>query len=512
MNVCHLYNNVTSSHHVQKILDAFEHGESIDINDIDSLSSYDVYIIELENPNNEISKKLIDLFKDSKSSLIYFIVSQNYNLILFQLSYKLKTKDIITNGQDTDKVIQNIISDLETLNTTTNIPEISEKKEIISRVKFLDLIKQELNYRDNNKVCLSAITVSFQNLNELLIDLTMLELEEQINNIIDYMYTLFEDEISFVQLDKDFYVILFRDLEFEEAKELSEEFHNAVLDNMSHDEYKFFIDIFVLGLDSLGLSEIISTLNNIKLKNLSYKQTQSDYIEHTSKNQNIISEEDVINDAFTNKAQVKLLNIYNGLVISTPSKIIKQTDDSIYVAFEQLQGVVMNIEQETILQSSTFLQDILATIKVINLKKKIAVLENFRFLSTNANSRKYARVTTSSNIAIAIHIDQTSVSGQILDLSIKSVAIKTKLTQRVSDMKGRNIKLTFNIPNYRFDDGYVQLQIDAKVIAVIDNNDESCKVVCDIDENQDGESIIKEYVYDRQKELIIEVKKMSNLI
>jgi hypothetical protein len=78
-------------------------------------------------------------------------------------------------------------------------------------------------------------------------------------------------------------------------------------------------------------------------------------------------------------------------------------------------------------------------------------------------------------------------------------------------MKGRDVKLTFNIPNYRFDNGYVQLHVEAKVVVILNNKDDSCKVVFDLVEGTEGESIIKEYVYDRQKELIIEVKKMSKL-
>lgn len=450
------------------------------------------------------------LFKDKDKALIYFIISQKHNLILFQLTYILNTKDIITNGQNTDRIIKKMRIDLE---SAKPLPEIStcSDESIVSRINFLDLLKDELAFKDTHNSQLSAITISFQNMKELQKDLTMLELEEHTNKTLKFMNTIFEDEIIFVQLNFDFYMIIFRDLDFEETNDLAQDFYNAVLDNMINDEYKFFIDIFTINLHDLGLSEVLSTLNNIKLRNLSHQQSCSNYLEHTSKAQNIISEEDVLNDAFVNKTSIKLLNIYNGLVISTPSKIIKQTKDSIHVTFEQLQGVVMNIEKETILQSTTFLQDVLASIKVINLSKKIAVLDNFRFLKTNANSRMYARVTIANTIPIVIHIDQSTVNGVILDISIKSIAIKTKYTQRVKDMKARDIKLTFNMPNYRFDNGYVQLHVDAKVIVILDNKDDTCKVVCDIDEGSEGESIIKEYVYDRQKELIIEVKKMSLL-
>jgi hypothetical protein len=72
--------------------------------------------------------------------------------------------------------------------------------------------------------------------------------------------------------------------------------------------------------------------------------------------------------------------------------------------------------------------------------------------------------------------------------------------------------MTFNIPNYRFDEGYTQLKLNAKVIVVLPLDSEgSSKIVCDFEDGSNDESIIKEYVYDRQKELIIEIKKMSKL-
>jgi len=507
LSLCHLYNKQTSSLHVEKLKSSFD-GVSLDLEDINKLKDYDVYIIELEQTDKELSSKLKTLFQDKNNSLIYFIVSSNYNLMLFQLTYFLKTKDIITKGQNTNNVIKRIATDLKEEKIVVPLITTTSSEIISSRVSFIDLLKQRLAINSQ----LTAITISIQNLSKITKDLNLLELEEYLYELLIFMESLFEERLIFSQLERDFYVVLLENTSFDDTKDMANEFHNLILEEMAHKEFKFLIDIFVVDLTTLSLEESINTFNSIKTKELNYSQMHSDTLQYTSKTQSVISENSVLDDAFNNKTEFKLLNIYNGLVISTPSKILKRTKEGIYISFEQLQGVVMGIEKETILQSSIFLQDILASIKVINHKKKIAVLEKFKFLSTNANARKFARVTTSRVIPISLNIGSSIINGQIIDLSIKSIAIKSRYSKKVESFKGEDVSIVFNIPNYRFDDGYTQLNISAKVMVVLPlDNEGNCKIVCDFNKASSDESIIKEYVYDRQKELIIEIKKMSKL-
>jgi hypothetical protein len=526
LSLCHIYFEETVSHHIEHLKSAFD-GVSLDLNDIDELSDYDVYIVELDFATKEVSLKLRALFKEKQNPLIYFIVTQKHNLMLFQLTYFLQTKDIITQGQKTQKIIEKIASELENREQKDKELEVQEDIELVdevelvedvvpplesitSRITFMDVLKETLAH--NKQTALSAITINIHNIHKIQKDIGLVALEEYLDDTVIFMESLFEDRLIFSQLDREFYIVLLSDEEFEDIKNMANEFHNLVLDNMAHKEFKFVIDVFTSDFTGKSFADVVSLLNNIKNKDFDYTQMHSDTLEYTSQTQGVITEKSVLIDAYNTKAEIKLLNIYNGLVVSTPSNIVKMTDDNIYIKFEQLQGVVMKMEKETILQSNTFMQDILAKIKAIDSKKKIAVLEGFKFLQTNANSRKYARVTTSSKIPINIRYENFSINGNILDLSIKSIAIKTKCSKKIDSIKNEDVRLTFNIPNYRFDEGYTQLRLMAKVIVVLPyDNDGNCKVVCDFEDGSDDESIIKEYVYDRQKELIVEIKKMSKL-
>jgi hypothetical protein len=92
-------------------MDAFEDSVSYDINTKNELPDYDIYLIELYDAKKETSIKLRTLFKNKLDNLIYFIIPQDYSLLLFQLTFLLETKAIITQNQDTTKVISKIKND-----------------------------------------------------------------------------------------------------------------------------------------------------------------------------------------------------------------------------------------------------------------------------------------------------------------------------------------------------------------------------------------------------------------
>lgn len=606
MSLCHLYFKDSVSHHTQRILDSFENSTSIDLDELDKLDDFDVYIIELKETNQEISSKLRSLFKQKLNSLIYFIIPKKHNLMFFQLTYILGTKHLITQNIDTQKVIKKISEDIKTYEKETlklliakatiqtqsfmiyknmQIEQVSDKlledfecntfeifKEkfldkidveillekdtitknaipinatsskhysmssisithntkviflrvasqednelnfISSRVTFIELLKERViqqNIVDNE---LSAITLNIQNIKRLQKELNIIDLEDMLMDLLEFIESILEKKVIFAQIEINFYVILFEDISYKEINNRANNFNTKIINHISTQKYKPLIDIYTFNLSTLEFSEIISTFNNIKNKDLTQEESSSINIKHVTNTQNIMTEKNLLDDAFKYSTKIKVLNIFHGLVINTPSKILKITKDTIYISFESLQGVVINIEKRTVLQSPIFLQDIEATVKKIDLTRKIAVLENFKFLKTNANSRKYSRVTTSSKTPITLLVNGASINGYILDLSIKSIAITVKYTQSLDAIKTGNISLSFNIQNPKSDDGFSRLNINAKVIVVtmkdIQNN---CKIVCDIDEDYMNDSILMQYIYERQKELIIELKKTAQL-
>ena len=147
-----------------------------------------------------------------------------------------------------------------------------------------------------------------------------------------------------------------------------------------------------------------------------YKKKDIDWSHYVTEFNDTMDERDIIYNlfetVFTSKSDLKLLNFYKGLALNTQAKIIKINNYDLYVRFESLQGLVMKSEGETILQSSRFTKDIRATVKHINMEKKIVILTNFHLLKTSSISRKYSRVTTSSK-TLVVQIGRASCRERV---------------------------------------------------------------------------------------------------
>ena len=608
MNLCHLYFKKTSSKHIEKMMDSFEDAISIDMELIDTIDDYDVYIVELHDADKNMSAILKQIFKEKSNPFIYFIIPKKYNLLLFQLAFIVGTKSIITENQDTDKVIKKIeiekkafdeeiyaklagkasikvqsfmilengyliyvskellklfeCDDIDMFEDVisrmnikallkndiivkksitkslkkqnyifkstsvtnsdkiisieiddTNKNDIDEKElYVASRATFVKTLKDKLDKRELADNQLSVITLNIQNMKKLQEELTVVDLELFFDKLLPFISTILKSNILFTQIDVDYYVMLFEGTDFEEISDITDNFHVRVVKYIEAQKYKAVVDIFAFDLSPYYFSEILDILNSIRIKKFTHEQKYSDSIRYSSHTENVINEKSLLDDAFEEDEELKLLNIYKGLVINTPSKIVKTTKENIYISFEQIQGVMLNMDKETVLQADSFSQDIYAKVKQINLKSRMAILEKFKFLKTNATSRQYARVITARVIPVTISMKGSSLNGNILDISIKSIAMQVKATQRAKAERLMDVVLVFNVPDAKADFGYTQVNLEAKVIAITPKDEDgNYKVICDLDENTQDLSILSKYVYERQKELIIELKKTSML-
>jgi len=514
LSLCHLHNEITPSIHTQKILDAFDGSISLDIDNIEKIDDFKIYIVELQNINNKTSLKIKNLFEKKEKALIYFIIPKDYNIMLFQLAILVEVKYLITPNQDTEKVIKVIKSAISSKKEIKLDPNAigHGSKSISDRLTFVEMLKNKLINKNTSNNNLSVITVGIQDEKRLLKNVGRDNLENFLAGLLSYMDLKLEKKLIFSQYDRDFYIAFYDDIKFEDIKKIAYDFYCDSIKYISEKEFKLLIDIFVFNLDGLEFSDILDKLDEIEHKTLNAEETSS-FIQGVSDSDVEISAKHILEDAFKNKISFKLLNLYNGLCINTPSQIIKLKNESIYIKFEQLQGVMMNIDKNTIMQSSSFIKDIEADVKYIDVNKKIALLENFRFLETNANARKYARITPFGRMPISIMVAGSSVVGNVLDLSIKSIAVNAKYTQKIDAIRESNAKVIFNIANSSHEDGYTKLEMNARVIfSTMPDENNMCKIVCDFDINDDAsEELLIEYVYDRQKELIVELKKMVKL-
>lgn len=451
MSLCHLYHKQSSSHHIPAMLEHTWTGDavSLDIHECHEIDDYDVYIIELEEADKNISLKLKHLLQQKVNSITYFIVPLKYNLMFFQLSYLLNAKNLITHNMDTQKAIDRIKDDKKTfkketlhkfigqatmstqsfmtyknmrlshvsdrflkdlecetleifqsniLNTldmesllskddaieqsiflndtivkkynlnsvsvTSDIKviyakELIHQKEnaldlISSRITFVELLKEKLIQKNISNSEFHAITINIQNFEKLKKELNVFDLEEMLIDLLSFIKSAIDKKIIFAQLAINFYVILFEDLNSNEINNIANNIQTKIINYTSIQKYKPFIDIFTFNLYNLDLSEVLSAFENIKNNDLTQEQNNAIGIQHIKNSQTVVDEKSLLDDAFKYSSDIKILNIYHGLVINTPSKILNVAKDTITISFESLQGVVINIEKRTTLQSPIF--------------------------------------------------------------------------------------------------------------------------------------------------------------
>lgn len=379
---------------------------------------------------------------------------------------------------------------------------------IKNRIFFIEALKERL-FQKKQKAH-SIITMSIENIAILEKFWGGYEIEMAIGNLL--LQIELDQESILAQYNNKLYIALLDGIDFEDAKKKAHAIQRQLEEYSAKEEIKPTVGLYVFDINGFELNDVLKIVSDISKDKISSINIEGKKIYSLLNIDSNLDEESAIDQllqsTFVNNTPLKLLNIYKGLCINTPSVIVKKTQDEIYVNFEHLQGIVMNFEKETILQSADFTKDIAADVKLIDLKKKIALLKNFRFVNGSAIGRKYSRVTPSQRTPISIITAKGSLSGEILDISMNSIAIKTRLFKNIEELDAANVELRFTLPIRSSEAGYMKLELDAKA-SFSKCGEDYCKIVMDIEETQAHESILMEYVYDRQKEIITELKKQT---
>jgi len=472
--------------------------------------------------NNELtyaSQKLFDTFgwKD---------LSQVEKNICKQLPlHELLSQDTVTQQQLTLHENSNAYFDIRS-STTEKVEEkfiflellkehVSSEDElsfVSNRISFIEVVKEKFIEQSISSKKISFMTIQIENLKSLQNDWSKVEVEGFLKDFLFEVDKSVDKKIILAQYDSDFYIVIFEDITLELLKSKADNFQHKISGFLSEQQFNPFIDIYAFDTTTLDLNDILSTLGKISNKSITQKDIAKDKLIYIGNAHDKMDEQEsikhLLREVYTNSIQIKLLNIYKGLCINTSATIVKYNEYGVYIKFEHFQGIVMKLEKETVLQSSSFSQDIKAKVKFINLEKKIALVEGFSFVNGNANARKYSRVSCSARTPIIISQFGATLSGEILDISISSIAVQLKYAKLVDHIRADTVMLSFVLPNRNSLEGSVKISVEAKVI-LSTCKDGICKIVCELLKDDVNESILMEYVYNRQKEIIVEVKKIA---
>ena len=439
------------------------------------------------NQNIDINKFFIDdepvkrfiSTKISKDSTFFIksIRSGDYTIISFELNH-----DYETNAND-----NNYIS---------------------GRTTYIEFLKDKILEKMVADKLLSILTIDISDMKD---KFSEKDKEATIKKFIYEVKLIIDSKLILAQYSPNLYVVLFENIDFLKMQKKAQNYYLQILNFLNKEKMNFDINIYAINIVDAELKPILKTLDAIsenKINKIAIDSSDLEYINNFQINMDAQDKISYLLDSiYENGNDLKLLNIYDGMSIATSSGILKKTKELVYVKVEELQSYIMDIDQTTILQSSVLTKSIKANVKYICHKKHYAILYKFRMLDYNPNERLHGRVKSAKLIPVVISMTGSRVKGELIDISAKSIALKIKKSKAMKYILNKEIDLIFYIENVR--DKGTSIKIEESVLVVYESEeleDGYVKLICLFDEDMENEGIIIDYIFNRQKTIIQNIK------
>ena len=102
------------------------------------------------------------------------------------------------------------------------------------------------------------------------------------------------------------------------------------------------------------------------------------------------------------------------------------------------------------------------------------------------------------------------LNGEIIDISVNSIAMKCAKVLKDS-VQNQAVRLHFSLPNEEAENGYAVIEAEGKV-TYVGENEEYTKVVALLNPlKKPNDDYLLHYMYARQKELILEIKRATRV-
>lgn len=446
------------------------------------------------------NRDLYNLISENKSLNAKLLIEngkKEYKDIYCSINYNIKDDTTILTILQNETVIDGTIDNL-----TQN------------RFSFIEKLKDKIVQANVSRKDIYIVMITINNGKNLQDFYSKIEYYNFLKEFLLNLNNFKENSEKIVEWNKNLFILLYEGMSFESIKSHTSILHNNIIESQKNNKFIPIITTSFFPVLKKDLNNIIEFIDKVDSDNLTMEDiAKENYFEYKFLNDKINEDEQIkhlLLNCIKNKIPVKLLNIYKGLCVNTKSNILKYSNGFFYLSCEKLQRYIIKIDNETVLQSPVFPHDIKAIVKFIDINKSYIILEKFKFLKNSANNRQYTRVQPTVRIPITIKKGHLVKSGEILDISINSIAIKIK--QDIDEaLKGSTVKAIFKLPNSKRDDGFSSINLDAKIIIIVKNQDFT-KVIIKVNEEDGANSDILQYVYSRQKELVLELKKAIKVL
>jgi hypothetical protein len=199
---------------------------------------------------------------------------------------------------------------------------------------------------------------------------------------------------------------------------------------------------------------------------------------------------------------LKLLNFYREVPVSYGANVLTLEENHVELEINQIQAVVISFEKVTVLKSSHFRRDVIATVNYVNVEKSRVILSNFSYAVVRAERRMSVRVELSDPIYASFSWEGGTVSGKLHDMSLTGIAVNIVEEPDLSPSQKGELSVTLPI-------GTIAVPASLLKILTVEGG---VRLVFEIEVTRATESSISQYLFRRQVEIIKELKEHPGII
>lgn len=200
------------------------------------------------------------------------------------------------------------------------------------------------------------------------------------------------------------------------------------------------------------------------------------------------------------KCDLKLLNYYNEVPVSYDSTITTVDQDRVELMVHEHQALIITHDNGTLITSKHFHNGLLGVhchAAQVNVLKKTAILHNFAYALIRAKRREDVRVKVRGILPARFSYGNVTIEGDMVDISNNGIAINSGLVPTTESGQTGLVYFTLN---------GTSLGLPGSFIRSTMNEDGSHLCMFKMKTDNKNDSIISRFIFQRQVEIILQLK------
>jgi len=199
------------------------------------------------------------------------------------------------------------------------------------------------------------------------------------------------------------------------------------------------------------------------------------------------------------KSDLKLLNYVDEVPVSYGSVLNSVSDDSIELAVHEHQAVIMKHHKSTLVKSRHFHNElgVHCYSTYVNIPKKTVILNNFAYAQIRAERREAVRVKIRRELPVRFTCENVNIEGNMIDISGSGISILSSLMPRIDTNQSGYL-------HFKLSD--IPLEVTGSFVRSVEKGDDEHICIFRMITDRQNDSIIGRFIYQRQIEIIQELK------